>query len=125
MDQQSLPAHLLAGQEKERTAEQFLLARGLKLQQRNFRSKVGEIDLIMMDNDTLVFVEVRYRSNPNFGHPAETVDYRKQRKLIRCAQFYLQQQYGDHPPPCRFDVMAASEEQGESRFEWIKDAIGA
>jgi uncharacterized protein (TIGR00252 family) len=80
--------------------------------------RFGEIDLVMRDGATLVFVEVRYRRSDRFGAPAETVDRRKQQRLTAAANHYLQA----HPTvlPCRFDVVAVS---GGDRIEWIKNAF--
>ncbi|GAB3092874.1 YraN family protein [Aestuariicella hydrocarbonica] len=94
------------GDLREKQAEQFLTTRGLKLVARNYLCKLGEIDLIMRDRDHLVFVEVRYRKSTRFGSASETVDFRKQQKLIRTAQYYLQSHPQLGTPPCRFDVVA-------------------
>ncbi len=93
---------------------------GLKLLARNFRARGGEIDLIMQQADTLVFVEVRYRQSRNFGSPLETVTATKQRRLIIAAAHYLQQQGVD--PPCRFDVVGISGADQE-RIDWVRDAF--
>jgi len=84
----------------------------------NYRCRRGEIDLVMREAGTLVFVEVRFRSSTRFGTPAETVDIRKQRRLAAAAAHYLQR----HPTnlPCRFDVIAVS---GTNQIDWIRDAF--
>lgn len=107
------------GEEKERLAELFLRAQGLSVITRNHRCRYGEIDLVMRDAGVLAFVEVRYRRSNRFGGPAETVDKRKQRRLIAAAGHYLQ----SHPCtlPCRFDVVAIS---GQNQIQWIKHAFG-
>jgi putative endonuclease len=106
------------GEDKERLALAFLQNQGLRLIARNHRCRRGEIDLVMRDGDTLVFVEVRYRRSTRFGTPAETVDVHKQRRLEAAALHYLQQ----HPTklPCRFDVLAVS---GNNHIDWIRDAF--
>lgn len=106
------------GDAKERLAEDYLKRRHLQPIARNHRCRFGEIDLVMRDGATLVFVEVRYRRSERFGTPAETVDRRKQQRLMAAASHYLQA----HPTmlPCRFDVVAVS---GEDRIEWIKNAF--
>lgn len=106
------------GQEAERVAQAYLQQQGLELVTRNHRCRGGEIDLVMRDAGTLVFVEVRLRSNPNFGGALASVDRGKQRRLSIAAQHYLQQ----HPwgGPCRFDVIGL-ETQG--RCQWIKNAF--
>ena len=117
------PTPATTGKLKERVAEQFLKAKGLNLRERNFLCKMGEIDLIMEESDTLIFVEVRYRKNSRFGSASETVDYKKQQKLIKTAQFYLQKTFKQEPPT-RFDVIAISDDTNNP-IEWIRNAISA
>lgn len=112
-------AKQVAGQAGEDAALEHLRKSGLRLVERNFRCKAGEIDLIMQEGGTLVFVEVRKRSNPHFGGAAASVTWQKQRRLIRAAQFYLLR-FRD-PPPCRFDVVAL--EAGQ--INWLRNAIEA
>ena len=91
----------------ESIALEYLQAKSLKLRERNFRCKLGEIDLIMeSSNKTIVFVEVRYRKRSGFGSALETVGPQKQRKLIKTAEYYLQQHKLSNNVSCRFDVMA-------------------
>lgn len=104
----------------EEQACKYLLKQGLKLLTRNFRCKLGEIDLIMQDNNELVFVEVRCRKNNNFGTSAESVTSSKQKKLLRAAEYYLSQM-NDNDRLCRFDVIAIT--SGSNTLEWIKDAF--
>ena len=101
----------------EDLALKYLKRRGLKLLERNYSSRHGEIDLIMQDKDTLVFVEVRYRKHDNYGGAAESVDRHKQSRIANTAESYLQ----THPwdGPCRFDIVAI---QGKAKPQWI---IGA
>ena len=99
---------------------QHLQTQGLRLLDRNFRSRTGEIDLIMQQEQTLVFVEVRFRQTCDYGSPAETVTPHKQQRLISAAMHYLQQQGLDLP--CRFDIVAISGARQE-RIEWIQDAF--
>jgi putative endonuclease len=84
----------------------------------NFRCRFGEIDLIMHDGATLVFVEVRLRSNQKFGGAAASVTSAKQGRITRAAQIYLQQQ--SREMACRFDVVLLD---GERNIEWIKNAF--
>ena len=112
-------AKQVAGQAGEDAALEHLRKSGLRLVERNFRCKAGEIDLIMQDGSALVFVEVRKRSNPHFGGAAASVTWQKQRRLIRAAQFYLLR-FRD-PPPCRFYVVAL--EAGQ--INWLRNAIEA
>ncbi len=104
-----------------RAAEDAALARlrqsGLRLLERNYRARRGEIDLVMRDGDTLVFVEVRYRRSTSHGAAAETVDRRKRARLIAAAQSYLQQNRRNDA--CRFDVVALQ----DGRLDWMRDAF--
>ena len=74
----------------EQIAEEKLRCLGCDIIERNFSSKLGEIDIILKDGDILVFLEVRYRKSNNFGGASSTVDSKKQAKLIRTANYYLQ-----------------------------------
>lgn len=111
------------GKQAEDLACRYLQARGLQLLQRNYRSKRGEIDLILQDTDSLVFVEVRYRQQPGFGTAAESVDARKQSKLLACARHFLQANAGSADQPCRFDVVSVNGASNE--IDWIQNAFGA
>lgn len=107
----------------EQFACKFLKRQGLKLVTRNYRARTGEIDLIMRDAHTLVFVEVRLRSSQHHSG-AESVDYFKQQKLIKTAQHYLQRQRGTYTQTCRFDVMDLSESKpGQYVVNWIRNAF--
>ena len=114
----------LSGQRAEDAAEHFLQGHGLTTLARNFRSKRGEIDLIMRHGDTVVFVEVRYRRAMGFGSGADTVDYRKRKKLVAAAQHYLQGDAFARRAPCRFDVVGISGQAGTT-FDWIRNAFEA
>ncbi len=107
------------GQSAETVARRHLEKAGLSLIERNFRSRQGEIDLVMRDGDTLVFVEVRYRRQDRFGTGAESVDRRKRMRLVRAAQYYLLKHPADAERPCRFDVVSLA----PSRVDWIRDAF--
>ncbi len=117
---------LHAGADAESYAERYLQQQGLKSYTKNYRAKTGEIDLIMTQGDTLVFIEVRLRRNPFFSSAAETVDYRKQQKIIKTAQVFLQQQHLIDKVPCRFDVVAIDNNPKDpAAIHWIKNAFGA
>ena len=83
-------AHLKLGQEAEDACCLYLKSKGLKLITKNFSCRFGEIDIIMLENNILVFIEVRYRKNNNFGGALESVTYAKQKKLRNTAELYLQ-----------------------------------
>lgn len=89
----------------ERQAEEFLKAQGYEILERNFRCRLGEVDLIAFEKERLVFVEVKYRKDGTFGTPADAVDRRKQRRISNVAAYYLytHSRYAD--AACRFDVM--------------------
>lgn len=108
------------GDEKERLAESYLCRQNLTLIERNFNCKSGEIDLIMRDQDYLVFVEVRYRENNEFGGALASITPGKQSKLRRAAQLYLIQHFGNSPPPCRFDAIGI---EGNDELEWVQNAF--
>ena len=106
------------GADAEEHAARFLASRGLTLVERNFRTRMGEIDLIARDGPVLVFVEVRRRrSSAAWGGAAGSVDGLKRRRLEAAARFYLARFAVE--PPCRFDVVAI---QGES-CTWLRDAF--
>ena len=109
----------LLGQTAEAHAERFLQTQGLKRVARNWRCRFGEIDLIMRDGSTLVFVEVRMRSHAGFGGAAASVTSSKQRKLLAAAKLYLSNL--SELPPCRFDVVALTDSRAAP--EWIQSAF--
>lgn len=109
------------GRRAERAAETYLTRRGLHTLERNYRIRAGEIDLIMTDHVELVFVEVRFRSRTDFGDGGDTVDYRKQQRLIRAARHYLH--YRGDSRPCRFDVVSVGRTHYRLRFEWMRNAF--
>jgi len=113
------------GKQAEARACEYLQARGLTLVERNYLCKRGEIDLIMQDKHSTVFVEVRYRRNDHFGSSAESVDWRKQAKLLATAEHYLQQHPKAAQSVCRFDVVALTTENGQQTIDWIIDAFQA
>lgn len=94
------------GTEKEEEAAAFLTAQGYRVLTRNFRCRLGEIDLIAKEEDCLVFVEVKYRSGRGVGLPEEAVDLKKQRTISKVAMYYLMTHVGRTDIPCRFDVVA-------------------
>ena len=110
------------GRGAEEYASRLLIERGLRPVARNFRRRGGEIDLIMLDDDTLVFVEVRYRASNRFLRPALTVDRRKQARLVRTAAFFAAQHPQHALRTMRFDVVAV-EGSPATRSEWLRDAF--
>ena len=112
------------GANAEESARIYLEQQGLRLVERNYRCRQGEIDLIMQDGETLVFTEVRYRKSSGFGSPAESVTPAKQQRIIATAAHYLQSNNASRMPPCRFDMLAIVG-QGQQQIDWIKDAFQA
>lgn len=96
---------------------------GLRLLERNYLSRRGEIDIICLDRNTLVFVEVRYRRKQKHGHALETVNLRKQQKLIQTAKVYLQRKRLFGQITCRFDVVGVVMEDGKPVYHWIRNAF--
>lgn len=113
------------GENAENAACQYLQQQGLKLIERNYFCPRGEIDLIMKDANTTIFVEVRYRRNIRFGSGAESVDWRKQEKLLATAAHYLQSHPKAAKGACRFDVVSLTEQDHQPKIEWINDAFQA
>ncbi len=113
------------GEETESLACQYLQAQGLRLLERNFSVALGEIDLIMKDRHSLVFIEVRYRRNNNFGSGAETITPGKQRKLLATAACYLQRNPQQADRPARFDVVSMVMENSRYSINWIRNAFQA
>ncbi len=109
----------------EAAASRFLRDRGLVPLDANVRYRDGEIDLLMLDGDTLVFVEVRYRSREDFGGAAASVTRGKQRRVIRAATRYLAGHPAHAHRPCRFDVVSADGDPGAPRMEWLRAAFDA
>ena len=116
---------LLFGEESERLAAKFLRQRGYLILARRFRTKLGEVDIVAKDKDALVFIEVRSRNSDEFGAPSESVNYKKQRHIIKSAFIYLAK-HKLEDVDMRFDVISvlACREFGAIKIEHIKDAFG-
>jgi putative endonuclease len=110
--------HLISGAQAEQQAHDFLVKQGLTLVCRNFRCQQGELDLVMLDKQTLVIVEVRFRQSNAFGGAVYSVTAKKQAKIIAATQYYLSV-YGAKNT-VRFDVVAIS---GVSGLNWIPNAF--
>ena len=110
------------GREAENLACQYLEKKGFRLLLRNYRCKMGEIDLIMQDNHYLVFIEVRYRTQSPYGSSLESINYTKQLKIIRTAEFYLLTTYLS-TRHARFDVVAMDQFADRCEIHHVKNAI--
>lgn len=111
------------GAHYEQAAMRHLYKHGLRLIERNYRCTMGEIDLVMRDGGTLVFVEVRFRASSHFGAACETVDRRKQQKLLRSARYFLLGRKQFANCPCRFDVVGISVLNQQMHITWLKNAF--
>ena len=109
----------------ESAALAWLTAQGLALVARNASSKVGEIELVLRDGATVVFVEVRYRAHVGYGGGAASVDAGKRRRLVRAAQVFLQRHPALAHSPCRFDVVDATGDPRAPELRWIRAAFTA
>lgn len=113
------------GAHVEALARDFLLRHGLTPVAANANYRGGELDLVMRDGDTLVFVEVRYRRGSGFGGGAASVDAGKRRKLVHAAGLFLAAHREYAKAPCRFDVIDASGDPQAPAFDWLRDAFRA
>jgi putative endonuclease len=117
----------------ERMTEAYLTAQGLQSIERNYHCRQGEVDLVMEDKNTLVFIEVRYRCGSAFGEAVETVGYQKQKKIIRAAQHYLHRHQLSEKINVRFDIVGLQPKfkskpledarEADLNFRWIKNAF--
>lgn len=112
------------GNDGENIAYGYLTDLGYKLVQKNYRIRSGEIDLIMTDQNTLVFIEVRTKSSSFYGSPLETVNYKKQNVIIKTANFFLHSHPKFQDSDCRFDVIGiVINKQNKVEINHIKDAF--
>ena len=111
------------GEWAEQLAERHLLDAGLHTVARNYRCRRGELDLVMRDGGTLVFVEVRYRARQDFGGALESVDQHKIGRLAAAAEQFMAREGVDPEAPCRFDVMCIAPGRARPVVQWIRDAF--
>jgi putative endonuclease len=118
-----MATHLDVGQRAEAEAAKLLRHNRLRIIERNFRCRFGEIDIIALSKSHLIFVEVRHRSNTKHGSGAESVDFRKQQRIMQTAQFFLSSgRYRNLP--CRFDVIESTLDQhGQLQLHWLQNAF--
>lgn len=118
-------ARAQAGNAAERAAEQWLQRQGLSTVARNYRCKLGEIDLVMSEGSRLVFIEVRLRNRSDYGGAAASVTRAKQQRLVRAAGVFLSAHSRWRQAPCRFDVLAGQQRGDEFEWQWLRDAFAA
>lgn len=112
------------GRMAEDLAMRYLQRRKLTLLERNFRSRFGEIDLIMRENDTIIFIEVRARKTDAFLHPVETIDYRKRNRIRKTGQSYMQKTAAWDRFDMRFDIVTlVGGGARDMEIDWIKAAF--
>jgi putative endonuclease len=110
----------------EDLARRYLGARGLCLQESNYRCRFGEIDLIMRDAETLCFIEVRFRRSLDFGGASASITRAKQRRIIKAALFYLSTRRQSMNQALRFDALLIQQQaDGKQDFNWIQNAFYA
>ena len=111
------------GQRAEAFARAFLEAKGLQLIEHNYHCHYGEIDLIMLDEKDIVFIEVRCRKSTKYGNALESINRTKMNKIIKTATHYLQRMKWLYTVNSRFDVIAIHPVAGKMRLEWFKNAF--
>lgn len=113
-----------SGRIAEAFALQYLQTKGMRLLAQNWQCRSGELDLVMLHGDTVVFVEVRYRRHIAWGGAVESIDARKRGKLILTAQYFLQKESRWANYPCRFDVITMSAGKlSPGELNWIQNAF--
>lgn len=114
---------LSLGKEAETLAVNYLIKQGLTAISQNYHCRFGEIDLIMRDASSLIFIEVKYRRQPSFQRALAAITPSKQRKLKLTAMHYLQQHHVMRQMPCRFDALAMEGDLSHVRYEWVKNIL--
>ena len=110
------------GAQAEELAAAYLVRRGLVIVERNWRRRVGELDLIARDGDMLVFVEVRLRRRNDFGGAAASITAKKRARMIAAAGLYLARLR--QTPACRFDAILL-DALDPARIEWLRNVLDA
>ena len=115
-------AHLYLGKSGEEAAVNFLKNNGYRILARNYKTKLGEIDIIARDKDTLCFIEVKTRHSDRYGLPAEAVSLPKQRQIAKAALFFLKER-NLLEKKARFDVVSVLYSEGAAKTDLIKNAF--
>ena len=116
-------ANRARGHRAERLAEAWLCKQGLRPLHRNYHCRQGELDLIMSEGDTLVFIEVRHRSRGGFGDGIDSITRNKRRRVVQAARHFLARNPRCAQRVCRFDVVGMEGALSAPRFEWIRNAF--
>lgn len=103
--EESIMNHKILGDQGEQAAAEYLMQHGYRICERNYRTAVGEIDIVASFQDTFVFVEVKTRRGMRCGTPAQSVTFHKQQKIIQTARWFLRQRHLEDRCLCRFDVI--------------------
>ena len=111
------------GDQAEELAWEYLKKQGLKLETRNYLTRMGEIDIIAWDKKTLVFAEVRLRNPSKFGTGLESITRSKQKKITATAEHFLQKRFKSSPPGCRFDVISIDGDLSQNEINWVQNAF--
>mgnify|MGYP000513019682 FL=1 len=112
------------GKTTEEFAKQHLTKQGLAFIEQNVHCRQGEIDLVMKDGETFIFVEVKYRKNNHFGGAISAVSLSKQHKIKHCVAFFLHKaNLNEYNTPCRFDVIALEGDINQPQVTWLKNAF--
>ncbi len=114
--------NLSLGKSGEEAAVKFLKENGYKIRERNYRTKLGEVDIIAQDKDTICFIEVKTRLSDRQGSPAESVTSFKQRQISKAALIFLKEK-NLLDEKARFDVVSIMYREGSSQIELIKNAF--
>lgn len=109
---------------EQRACEELLRA-GLKLLDRNYTTRYGELDLVMRDRDTVVFIEVRHRGRADYGNAAASVTATKQQRLVHAAQLWLAAHPHHAQRACRFDVVSYDGPGDKAQMDWLRNAFDA
>ncbi len=111
----------------ERLAQKYLLQNGLALLKQNYHCRFGEIDLIMLQQDVLCFIEVKFRNSMRFGGAASAIPIRKQKKIVKTALFYIAQNDRFNQHPVRFDALLIQQQTDHQTtgINWIQSAFYA
>jgi len=112
------------GKVSEEFAKQYLIQQGLVFIDQNVHCRQGEIDLVMQEGQTFIFVEVKYRKNNHFGSAVSAIPQHKQEKIKHCVAFFLHKaKLNEYNTPCRFDVIALDGDINKPQVTWLKNAF--